>query len=654
MIGPIIGAWLAGSFDRDRAVARAANLGFESIAPSEEQRSEIWNRAQKLIMDYALEAISETSETLSDERFTKKEDAEAKFYRVVTSSMSLVAHLLQATDRSKIERQMSEYLANKTLWKMSSAEDSSVRRSFYTLLGAFLQIQPELLRPQLGQIGQSLIRQALRANQTGSAVELLKVLYQVNNLFPEIWGEKRSAYELMVPFVEKGSQGSNQEYWMRLRDLAMHLPGQPLSPELAGKFLSAIRKGIFSRGEPPAHNPFAWSCYLSIFSKLVVGFAPDAAFLQEHIFPLTEKFLLPSSELAEWKNALPPTSLRDSWNALCCHPDRAVQATLQGEWERVVALFIQKLQASRPEATNDYKKQQQIIAEAGSRWFALATVMMEDPSKQLKDTLADTVTESCRKIISAACDELTRDFNSFGAASVIKCAYTDFPDLLADRMVIMSVIPRGNTGALKALINSESLVYLVPCLEKLADTHPGQFEVAWNELVGVAIELQRVRPIALLLTPSAQGPARRQQSVQDHLLSAMQDCAQGKDRHDDSWELFEKAIKSRLLDDAALLRLAESINRIIPQARDPHPPIRAIDILARNAPQSLTQDLDLQLRLTTNLLAVSEKKPIAKDVEDAATSIRMLLNSHSPAVNSKIMQTIIHQNLEDASPSSLQ
>ncbi|KAM7183859.1 E3 ubiquitin-protein ligase listerin [Naviculisporaceae sp. PSN 640] len=655
MIGPIIGAWLAGSFDRDRAVARAATLGFEYIAPTEQQRTEIWGRAQKLIVDYALEAISETSETLSDERFTNKEDAEAKFNRVVASSMSLITRIVQTTDCSKIERQLSEYLANKALWKMSTAEDSSVRRSYYALLAAFLDKNSELLRPQLGQMGQSLIRQALRGNQTGSAVDLLKVLCQVNKLFPEIWGEKRSPYELIIPSVEKGSQGSNQEYWLWLRDLSLNLPGQPLSAELAGKFLNAVRKGISSRGEPPAHSSVAWSSYLSIFEKLVIGFTPDTTFLQGNIFPFTEQYLLPSPDLTGWKSPLPPTALRASWDSLCRHPDPAVQTTLRSEWERLAGLFMQKLEASRPEVAKDYEKSQETIAEAGNRWFALVKALMEDPSPQLKETLADTLAASCRKIIDATCDELMRDFKSFGAASIFKAGYVEYPGRFPDGKGLMSVIPMGNSAGLKALVDSKSLAYLVPCLEKLAATQPGQFEAAWNELIGAAVELQDLKPLTLLIaTPSAQGPARRQSKVQDHLLSIMEDCAQGRFLPNDdpgSWALFEKAVKLRLIDDAALLRLAESIIRIIPQAQHPHPPIRALEILARNAPQSI-QDPDLQLRLTTNMVAVLEKKPVGTVVEDAVKSIRAELNSSS--VTPSIIQALIHQNLHDASSSSLQ
>jgi hypothetical protein len=80
----IVAAWLAGLYDRDRVVARAASDGLTSFLNTPEKVLAFWNKCQAQILDFAIEAIQETQDTLSDERSTTAEDSEAKYFRVVT------------------------------------------------------------------------------------------------------------------------------------------------------------------------------------------------------------------------------------------------------------------------------------------------------------------------------------------------------------------------------------------------------------------------------------------------------------------------------------------------------------------------------------------------------------------------------------------
>ncbi|KAM7195474.1 hypothetical protein V8F33_006644 [Rhypophila sp. PSN 637] len=655
-IAKLMGAWLAGAFDKDKAVAKAANEGLQLIAPTEEKRRSIWNKAQSHIMGYALEAIDETSETLSDERSTKKEDADAKYYRVVASSLSLVTHLIQLTDIDKLEDKFGEYVAKKTVWQMALCEDSFVRKSLYGFLRACLDANPNLLKPQLGQIGQSLIRHALRGNQSASATELCRALTSLTKIFPEIWGEKKSPFELVLPLVEKGSQGSSREYWVELRNLLIALPGQHPSPELASKFLKAMRKGISNREEPKANKSYAWSCYLSIFEELVKGFIPDVAFLQTNIFPMTQQFLIPAVALAEWEFISAPQVLPKSWALLASHPEAGVRAAVQDEWDRLVGLFVSQLETSLPEVSKDHQKSQQATAAAGDRWFTLVAAILENTRMQGRPTgvasngnLGETVTSASLRIVGAARDVLTRrDYKPFAAASIIQSASTKCPALLADGKLVASVFNTEDRTALLALVASSSLVYLVSCLEQLAATQPGRFESIWTELVAVALESKNAGAIELLVSiPSAKGPARRQKALQDYLASIMADCARGENS---SWALFETTVTSGILDQATLQHLARLITTALVQIPDAKPALQAINILAKKSgPRLLSQDDDLQMQLITNLLAVTELQTVSDDL----SSVRELLEAQSSSSGATVLQAVIQKNLDDASPSSL-
>ena len=91
----IIGPWLAGLYDNDRIVSRAAHESLKQVFPSEEKLLNLWRLYQASLIAYSLDAITkETVNTLSDERTTSPDDAFAKHARVLAMGILLVTHLI--------------------------------------------------------------------------------------------------------------------------------------------------------------------------------------------------------------------------------------------------------------------------------------------------------------------------------------------------------------------------------------------------------------------------------------------------------------------------------------------------------------------------------------------------------------------------------
>lgn len=91
----IIGPWLAGLYDNDRSVSRAAQESLKQVFPSEEKLLNLWRLYQAPIIAYSLDAITkETVYTLSDERTTSSDDAISKHARVLATGILLVTHLI--------------------------------------------------------------------------------------------------------------------------------------------------------------------------------------------------------------------------------------------------------------------------------------------------------------------------------------------------------------------------------------------------------------------------------------------------------------------------------------------------------------------------------------------------------------------------------
>lgn len=91
----LVGPWLAGIFDNDKRVMRAASNSFVQVFPSEEKQKNVWRVYQSSIITYCRDAIlKESTGSLSDERTTSPDDAKAKHARVIGSALLLIVNLL--------------------------------------------------------------------------------------------------------------------------------------------------------------------------------------------------------------------------------------------------------------------------------------------------------------------------------------------------------------------------------------------------------------------------------------------------------------------------------------------------------------------------------------------------------------------------------
>jgi E3 ubiquitin-protein ligase listerin len=95
-LSKVIGAWLSGAFDTDRSVCRAALESFEAAFPSEEKRKVVWKLYRGPLLEHVQDAaLRHSPQTLSDERNTSPDDAEAKYVRVVSTALLALDRLLQ-------------------------------------------------------------------------------------------------------------------------------------------------------------------------------------------------------------------------------------------------------------------------------------------------------------------------------------------------------------------------------------------------------------------------------------------------------------------------------------------------------------------------------------------------------------------------------
>ncbi|KFA64870.1 hypothetical protein S40285_02894 [Stachybotrys chlorohalonatus IBT 40285] len=652
----IVGAWLAGLYDRDRVVARAASDGLSSFLNTPEKVNGFWKRCQAQIIDFAIGAIQETQDSLSDERSTTKEDAEAKYYRVVTASLSLVLGLLQRLsdeDIGKLRSRYDDYFAEENVWKSITFDDSSVRKSVCQLLVACLG--RKLAYVESTKVKQAFITGGLKTNQANSALEYVIALTKLTQASPGVWAvsssERKSPLTRLMAFIAKGSQGSPPKFWEYLDQLLTAIPAEDVTLDNASGLLTALKSGIANRDEPKTNTSYAWKCFIDTAKRLLSSLTAEdqLTFVQQHLFPLFEHFLF---EVSDRPSTTIPTGLNamavfvDAYLAIVQASPAVVMAS-SGEWDRLAGIFSAKLAGSLPEVSKEYTSSQENIAEEGRRWFGLVG-QIHAKVVELSE-IPDHTDKPSAKILSQCVVLLeSRNMKPFGAARVLEYALSTSPHLFSDeagRRVADFLLTAGEEHVDK-VIQSASSRYLLSCLRLLGglSSQHQQYSKIWQTWVEAILELDD----ATIRDPALAGLISHDQAAlfvkrNEKLQSTIAAQALATARSEASaWELFEAAVTYDVLTPEASQRLAREVVSLLGESQHAESALRALEVLANNKPEQFFQDESLHTALVAQLLSLSEIGSGANSSK--AATIRSLLESRG---NGKLpIVGIIQSNLE--------
>jgi E3 ubiquitin-protein ligase listerin len=656
-IPSIVGPWLAGTFDRDRVVSRAAGDGLSSLLDTKEKENKFWTRCQGQILKYATDAMLETPDTLSDEKSTNKEDALAKYYRAIGGSLSLIFGLVNRADLSGIEQELSRYLEVEAVWVMAAAEEPFVRRTLFQLLQTLLDKKPEVLRPRLTQIGRALVADSFKSSQSGSATDLTKALAKLTRLFPEAWGTKTHPLQRLRPFVEKGSQGGSPIYWEALDHLLKVLPEKTTSAETAIHFLKSLRIGITNRLEPRSNATQGWITYINTFERLLGVISPDVSFVKEAFYPLVRQYLHPSPELITWTSPTPTALSSKVWKILANHADANIRNSAGEEWQGFQESFLLRLTNSLPEVSKEYQSSQQSVATDGERWFSLSGGIMEELGQGTNDGgeafLRNAIAEASTTVLRGALDLLIRrKYKPFGAASVIQAAFTKSPSLCVNDEFVLTLFPTGSPDKLKLLVSSPSFAYLIPCLDALSTLRHDKFSQIWPELVDSALQCDAETSASaankLISVAGATALAQHHEQLQAYLASQWLGCAGGKGSPL-SWSLCESSLTFSTINDESLTSVIADTVRRFDVAGNTSSSLKALELITNHKPTLVSQHKAAHVELVTKLLALTEIDDNA--ISGRAASLQAHLDQKSAGQSPLV--GVIQSHLEDAGASSI-
>jgi E3 ubiquitin-protein ligase listerin len=671
-IPSIVGAWLSGTYDRDRPVARAATDGIMSFLDTEEKVLSFWRRCQPQILAYAQEAIKETPQTLSDERNMSSDDMQAKYDRVMGASMSLVINLLIKLDDNHVQKHQEAYdtflSGNKTLWGFIASNDAFLRRTAAQLLSVCLDKQSQIIKGDLEIISQAFISEGLRSPQNSSSLQFLQALNRLTQKFPAVWstaykGEK-SPLARFRQFVEKGSQGGPLEYWQILTSLVKNLPTGILPKDLDGAvdLLNAYRYGITSREEARTNAPTAWIGYLEVVKQLRSGLSNTSdseQLLPTTVFPVFEQFLRPAPEQSSWSMGNNTAPLARVFSMCRFSEHIQHQNSLEKEWWRLTELLTSDMLMSLPEQSKDHVKLQTAVVAEAHRWFGLQAEIIK--SSDLPDSVDETINflaRPCSSVIVKALEVIAvRNGKPYGAAGTLEAALRITPKLVSNESSTQQAIASFLHKEFPKLLTSPSSEYLIASMFAFG-LLPGQGEpvkgiwkVTIHGLVAASNISQTMNAIRCLISNHkisqlAQEDIPLQKYLLDHILKVVRGQL-------DEWTVCESAVTF----DSLSAETASSIMSVIIHSLGKHDnALRALEFISRKRPQLLRIGDETYLAVITGLLLllespdpgiVSRTSALKSIIEKADTPI-----SGSDGPLFPILE-IIKGNLENVGPQSL-
>lgn len=679
-IPTIVGAWLAGTYDRDLSVSKAATDGITSFLSTEKKVRLFWYRCQTNILEFAQGAIEETRETLSDERTVNADDAQTKYDRVVGGSLSLVVNLLIKLPPEDIGKSRDAYarflVGTKRLWGFIASKDPFVRRTTAQLLFVCLDRHPGFIEQDLGAVASAFINEGLRTRQSNSSLAYLQALDKLTSNFPTAWTTsyigKEPPLSRLSYFITTGSEAGPAEYWIVLDSLITKLPCGVLPVDLAGAidFLKAFTDGIMSRNEARSNIGTAWICYINVVRHLQSAL-PDprdkCEVLVASVYPIFEDFVHPARESTRRWMGDSPTALAkafhicflsETYDSKFLDPNKSIRR----EWKRLADKVTTNIEIPLPISPSDFQESQTSIAAETQRWFTLQAEIIRYSAAERSDdqSYKDILIEGSSAIIASALRVLVAtNGKQYGAAAAIEGALRLAPAIISDAPSIAEAIVSFLTDQLPKLVISPSSSYLIQSLKHMC-SFPGQqtvglsiWESTINELVTLPNSEKKAAAAEALISIRVTAKlARKNSKLQELLIMA---GSKALDEGSDDWRrVDESAVKFNCFSnetfDVAFNLIIEALNKENGPFQNA---LLALEFMLGNRPELFEREDSRRIIIMTRLLAASESEDIGmatragilrNAISDVQTASATTAPKHSPIVS------IIQESLEMSGP----
>ncbi|KAI9357978.1 hypothetical protein DFJ73DRAFT_175809 [Zopfochytrium polystomum] len=205
------------------------------------------------VLIYASDNIFvQTPETLSDARYVNPEDMQAKYGRIVSSSICALGFLFEHLGDNAVEPRntISELFKRKELWGLLASDHSVIRRSLYQLISDLCQVESSPLASVLSLMRSRFLEKCFQDKDAAIQPEVWNAVLLFTKKFPDCWSaEPSKLIKNVLRYVKSGAHGAVRTAFPALLPLLSVLPLEDLlksDPDFLRNFLESIWESLAS------------------------------------------------------------------------------------------------------------------------------------------------------------------------------------------------------------------------------------------------------------------------------------------------------------------------------------------------------------------------------------------------------------------------
>ena len=667
-----VGAWLAGLYDNDKLVAKAALDALAQVFPTTEKLRVLRKAYQEPLLAFIRDVIeNETPQTLSDERNVSPDEAASKYARVVAASIGLLSSLLAELSEEDLRTcidQYDELFNNKALWELGMHEDATIRRTTHKLLRAYLQERKDPTTSVLDILSSVYVYKGLDSDQSTSASDYLESLIALTQLHPTVWTDhyhgKKPVKSRLRHFFKRGSQNSTRNFWSLVSTLFATAPSDILPTDLndAEDLLKALHAGFTKKEEPRTFITDGFRAYIRFASRQISVLTDEnqIALLENTILPILVQFLRKDSNQTSWE--LPASSAREILDQVL---------NLDGMMEVVAKILpdisnqlVSEIKLSLPEESQNYVESQDKIASLGERYASLLGSLLKTRNS---GSIHDPVISSLLQVLSTAlevCKE--RNGKPYGSAAVVAAIVLSCPSALGGSDEISQLLDEFAKDSIPKLMLSPSSNGLITLLRATKERPPlREAQVSALESVMEAPNLvqnvstftELVRLVSVTQPERFEGLKPAVQGYVDSFVSAALEDTSPEKQKQDRWKNIATLISSTKDAGTAIDQVLSTITGGLTLEDESKTVniLEGVQLMSKRSPGTLgmfvahsAQSKDFLQKLL--LLTESPNNHVARLATELNAAVHANI-AQMPNMNAKggSMLDLIHRNLNDAS-----
>ncbi|XP_061607193.1 E3 ubiquitin-protein ligase listerin [Phyllopteryx taeniolatus] len=256
----LMGHWILSQCDTYTPAASAARRAFQAVFSAAKQpealsfcKDEILNVLQDIL-------LKDSADTLSDPQTQTEEEREAKYMRMLTSSLLGVKRLLSLlpqNDMAATEHRLANFVSPAKFWKNSRHKAPQVRGAFFEMLCALCDLMPGLAQSEAARLCPAVL---LSIDDTDPLVlpAVWEAVLHVVSSIPDCWthvNSNKGFLPKLWALLKEGGKGMAKALHPNLMPFLSKLPQQVTDPalEFYTTFFTSLILGISS--ERAANSP---------------------------------------------------------------------------------------------------------------------------------------------------------------------------------------------------------------------------------------------------------------------------------------------------------------------------------------------------------------------------------------------------------------